>query len=212
MPLFVLADLVLGAIAIAASVLVRFDAGRHSVPYPDDEVVRADLTAALRSWGVAVFLLGLLALGQFPGGFTLPIWSVLALGLGATGALIAGLRWRVEGWELRGLNPRSDLLRVESETWEYALIGWVAALTATYVLGLVLNIMQPVHLGISLLGSAVGYAVGLVIWTPRAKVHRVTPIEPTGPVRDVVPYRRTRRQPPRRQRPGPRGGERGSSD
>ena len=139
MPLFVLADLVLGAIAIAASVLLRFDAGRRSVPYPDDEVVRADLTAALRSWGAAVFLLGLLALGQFPGGFTLPIWSVLALGLGAIGALIAGLRWRVEGWALRGSTPKSELIRVESETWEFALIGWVAGLAATYVLGLLLQ-------------------------------------------------------------------------
>ena len=208
MPLFVLADLVLGAIAIAASVLVRFDAGRHSVPHPDDEVVRADLTAALRSWGAAVFLLGLLALGQFPGGFTLPIWSVLALGLGATGALIAGLRWRVEGWELRASTPKSDLLRVESETWEFALIGWVAGLAATYVLGLILNIMQPVHLGISLLGSAVGYAVGLVIWTPRAKVHRVTAAAPEEPAVRVAPYRRSQRR--RRHGPSPRPTEGGS--
>ena len=205
MPLFVLSDLVLGAIAIAASVLLRFDAGRHSVPYPDDEVVRTDLTAALRSWGAAVFLLGLLALGQFPGGFTLPIWSVLGLGLGAIGALIAGLRWRVEGWELRGSTPKSDLLRVESETWEFALIGWVAALATTYVLGLRLNIMQPVHLGISLLGSAVGYALGLVIWTPRAKVHRVTPAAAKEPAAGSAPYRRSQRRRPHR--PSPRQGE-----
>jgi len=106
------------------------------------------------------------------------------------------------------LNPRSDLLRVESETWEYALIGWVAALTATYVLGLVLNIMQPVHLGISLLGSAVGYAVGLVIWTPRAKVHRVTAAAPEEPAVRVAPYRRSQRR--RRHGPSPRPTEGGS--
>ncbi len=212
MPLFVLTDLALGAIAIAASLLLHFDAGRHSVPHPDDEVVRADLIAALRWWGVAVFLLGLLALGQFPGGFTLPIWSVLAVGLGAVGALIAMIRWRVEGWALRGSNPKAELIRVESETWEFALIGWVAALATTYVLGLRLNIMQPVHLGISLLGSAVGYAIGLVIWTPRAKVHRVTRVEPADPVRDGTPYRRTRRPPPRRQRPRPGGGGHDSSN
>jgi hypothetical protein len=211
-PLFVLTDLALGAIAIAASVLLHFDAGRHSVPHPDDEVVRADLIAALRWWGVAVFLLGLLALGQFPGGFTLPIWSVLAVGLGAIGALIAAIRWRVEGWALRGSGPKSDLIRVESETWEFALIGWVAALATTYVLGLRLNIMQPVHLGISLLGSAVGYAIGLVIWTPRAKVHRVTPAAPKEPAMRVAPYRRSQRRRPHR--PGRRTGEdeRGSTD
>jgi len=211
-PLFVLTDLALGAIAIAASLLLHFDAGRHSVPHPDDEVVRADLIAALRWWGVAVFLLGLLALGQFPGGFTLPIWSVLAVGLGAIGALIAAIRWRVEGWALRGSSPKSDLSRVESEAWEFALIGWVAALATTDVLGLRLNIMQPVHLGISLLGSAVGYAVGLVIWTPRAKVHRVAPLQPADPVRDGAPHRRTRRPPMRRQRSRPREGGHDSSE
>ncbi|MDQ6795122.1 MAG: hypothetical protein M3067_09970 [Chloroflexota bacterium] len=201
MPLFVFIDLVLGAATIAGSVWLRFDAGRHSLPHPDDQVVRADLAAALRSWGAAVFLLGLLALGQFPGGFTLSIWSVLAVGLGAIGAVIAVLRWRVEGWELRSSTPKSDLLRVESETWEFALIGWVAALSGTYVLGVLLNIMQPVHLGISLLGSAVGYAVGLIIWTPRAKVHRVAPSEPADPIRHVVPYRRSQRRRPHRPRP-----------
>jgi len=211
-PLFVLADLVLGAIAIAASLLLHFDAGRRSVPHPDDEVIRADLIAALRWWGVAVFLLGLFALGQFPGGFTLPIWSVLAVGLGAVGALIAAIRWRVEGWALRGSGPKSDLIRVESETWEFALIGWVAALATTYVLGLRLNIMQPVHLGLSLLGSAVGYAIGLVIWTPRAKVHRVTSAAPMEPAVRVAPYRRSQRRRPNRPSRRPTGDERDSTD
>ena len=212
MPLFVLTDLALGAIAIAASVLLRFHAGRHPVPHPDDEVIRADLIAALRWWGVAVFLLGLLALGQFPGGFTLPIWSVLAVGLGAIGALIAAIRWRVECWALRGYSPKSDLIRVESETWEFALIGWVAALATTYVLGLRLNIMQPVHLGLSLLGSAVGYAIGLVIWTPRAKVHRVTSAAPKEPAVRVAPYRRSQRRRPNRPSRRPTGDERDSTD
>jgi len=211
-PLFVVADLVLGTIAIAGSLWLHHYAGGHPAADPDDEVVRVDLGSSLRAWGAAVFLLGVLALAQMPGGFTLAIWSVLALGLGAIGAVIAGLRWRVERWELRGSTPKSDRLRVVSETWEFALIGWVAALATTYVLGLVLNIMQPVHLGISLLGSAVGYAVGLIIWTPRAKVHRVASSGPAEPARNVVPYRRSRRQGPRRPRPRARASERESSD
>ncbi len=69
----------------------------------------------------------------------------------------------------------------ESETWEYALIGAVTGLASTYVLRLVLHIMQPVHLGISLLGGAVSYALALIIWTPRARIHRVTSLAPTKP-------------------------------
>ena len=40
----------------------------------------------------AVFLLGLLAFAQMPGGFTLAIWSVLALGLGAIAVIVTGVR------------------------------------------------------------------------------------------------------------------------
>ena len=101
MPLFVVADLVLGAIAIAGFAGLRYYARGHQTAHADDEVVRVDLGSSLRSWGIAVFLLGVLALAQMPGGFTLAIWSVLALGLGAIGAVIAGLRWLIEGWELR---------------------------------------------------------------------------------------------------------------
>ena len=197
MPSFVIADLALGSLAIIGWLWLRSSAGRHPAGTSDDQVVRADLGSALRAWGVAVFLLGLLAVAQMPGGFTLAIWSVLALGLGAIGALIAGLRWRVEGWNLRGSTKLSDRIRVESETWEFALIGAVTGLASTYVLGLVLHIMQPVHLGISLLGGTVGYAVGLVIWTPRARIHRVTSSMTTEPAQPAVtrpPYRGRRRR------------------
>jgi hypothetical protein len=172
LPPFILADVVLGAAALAASVWLRHHAREHGLARADDEVVRNDLTSGLRWWGLAVLLLGLLALGQFPGGFTLPIWSVLGLGLGALGVGVTVVRWRVEGWNLQPGTTSSETWVAESETWQFALIGWVSALAATYVLGVLLNIMQPVHLGISLLESAVGYALGLVIWTPQTKLHR----------------------------------------
>jgi hypothetical protein len=181
LPPFLLADVVLGAAALAASVWLRHHARQHGLSRPDDEVVRSDLISGLRWWGLAVLLLGLLALGQFPGGFTLPIWSVLSLGLGALGVGVTALRWRVEGWSLRSPTTSSEAWVAESETWQFALIGWVGALAATYVLGVLLNIMQPVHLGLSLLESAVGYALGLVIWTPQTKVHRTSIAAPPEP-------------------------------
>ena len=52
-----------------------------------------------------------------------------------------------------GSPPRADQSRVETLTWEFALIGGVTGLALTYVLGLVLHIMQPVHLGISRSGE-----------------------------------------------------------
>ena len=192
MPPFILADLALGATALAGSVWLRHDAGRHGLSRPDDEVVRTDLTSGLRWWGLAVLLLGLLALGQLPGGFTLPIWSVLALGIGGLGVGLAALRWRVEGWSFDRAAAATGAWVGESETWQFALIGWVGALSATYVLGLLLNIMQPVHLGISLLEGAVGYALGLVIWTPQTKVHRTpiaAPPEPDRPAA-IAPFPR----------------------
>ena len=197
MPSFVIADLALGSLAIVGSLWLRYIGGRQPASTSDDQVVRADLGSALRAWGVAAFLLGVLALAQMPGGFTLAIWSVLALGFGATGALIAGLRWWVEGWDLRRTTTAPDRLRVESETRELALIGTATGLASTYVLGLALHIMQPVHLGISLLGGTVGYALGLIIWTPRARIHRVTPSVPTEPTSGVAirpPYRSRRRR------------------
>ncbi len=198
MPSFVIADLAFGSLAVVGWLWLRQVGGRHPAGTSDDQVVRADLGSALRAWGVAVLLLlGLLTMAQMPGGFTLAIWSVLALGLGAVGALMAGFRWWVERWDLRGSTPKSDQIRVESETWEFALIGAVTGLTSTYVLGLVLNIMQPVHLGISLLGGTVGYALGLIIWTPRARIHRVEtsiPSEATTAAVRRPPYRSRRRQ------------------
>lgn len=187
MPSFALADVVFGALALAAFVGLRVYARRHPLADPDDVVVRGDLAASLRAWGAAVLLLGLLAWAQMPGGFTLPIWSVLALGLGAIGTAIVVLRWRVEGWKMRdGQEPSGDL-EVESQTWEYGPIGGVAGPASGYVLGIMLNIMQPVHLGLAALEGAVGYAVALAIWTPGRSC--------TGKPRSHPPSRSTRRQP-----------------
>ncbi len=211
MPLFVVADLVLGALAMVGFVGLGYYAGRHPAADPEDEVVRSDLMSALRSWGAAVFLLGLLALAQMPGGFTLPIWTLLALGFGAVGAVIVVLRWRVEGWDLRGVKRRADGPEVESETWQYGLIGAVAGLATGYVLGLVFNIMQPVHLGIAMLEGAVGYAVGLAIWTPQVKVHRRAASAPSSPLnQEAIQRHASRRRPRRTGRRG--GGEGGSPD
>ena len=201
MPVFVLVDLVAGLLGVVGAMWLRSRSRRHPAADPDDQVVLTDLGTALRWWAAAVLLLGLAAYHQMPGGFTLAVWSVLALGLGVVGAAVVGLRWRVESWQLSQPRLEPPRVRVESETWEFALIGGVAGLSLTYVAGLVLGIMQPVHLAISGLEGAVGYGLGLVIWTPRAKIRPIAPATPPLPKESArASTRAPRRRPVSRRR------------
>ena len=181
MPTFALADLVTGAAAIAAGFVLRRYARRHPLADPDLQVVRDDLGMALPTWGAAVLVLGLLGVGGFPGGFTLPIWSVLALVVGALGAGTVALRSWARAWQLSGPPPKASQFGVASETWGFALVGAAAAGGFTFLLAASLGLMQPVHAAISVLEAVAGYAVGLVVWTPRVKIERVSSSpEPRG--------------------------------
>ena len=172
MPPFALVDLVCGGTAIMCGLVWRHYSTQRPLADPDLQVVRGDLGQALAVWGAAVVVLGLLAVGGFQGGFTLPIWSVLALGLGSLGAGVLGLRSWAQGWELTERSAEASQFRVASETWGFALVGAAAAGGLTFLLAASLNVMQPVHAAISVLEAVVGYSVGLVLWTPRVKIQR----------------------------------------
>ena len=173
MPPFALVDLVCGGGGIACALGLRRYARRHPLADPDAHVVRDDLGLAMLMWGATVLVLGLLATGGFPGGFTMPIWSVLALGLGALGAGTVALRSWVDHWEIAGPPPEASRFRVRSETWGFGLVGAAAAGGLTFLLAASLNVMQPVHAAISVLEAVAGYAVGLVVWTPRVRIERL---------------------------------------
>lgn len=172
-------DVTLGLLAMIAATLLRRRVSRRPPADLDDEVVASDLGSALRAWGAGVSILGLLALSGLPGGFDQPLWSMLALGMGAIGATVIVVRWRWEGWALGGEEPTSDRPIVESETWQYALLCGGAAMFVAYFIGLSLGLMQPVHAVVAVLEGIAGGALGYAIWMPRTKIRkRPTPDVP----------------------------------
>src|SRR5881628_1502134 len=108
MPPLIAADVVVGLLASIAAALLRQSLTRRPPADPDDRVVAADIASALRAWGAAVLILGLLAISGLPGGFEKPRWSAVALGLGAVAAAIFGVRWRYEDWALGRADPAPD--------------------------------------------------------------------------------------------------------
>ena len=90
-------NVTLGLLAVIAAMVLQRRMNRRPPTDLDDEVVASDLASALRVWGAAIAILGLLALSGLPGGFDQPLWSMLALAMGAIGATVIGVRWRWEG-------------------------------------------------------------------------------------------------------------------
>ena len=194
MSLAFVVDVTLGLLAVIAAAVVRRRVNRRPPIDLDDEVVARDLASALRAWGAAIMILGLLALSGLPGGFDQPLWSMLALAMVAIGATVIGVRWRWEGWALDGDAPLADRPIVESETWQYALLVGGGTTFVAYFLGLGIGLMQPVHATVAVLEGIAGGALGYVLWTPRTKVtRRPTHDLPLLEHRSVPRRRRTRR-------------------
>lgn len=194
MSLAFVADVTLGLLAVIAAAVVRRRVNRRPPLDLDDEVVARDLASALRAWGAAITILGLLALSGMPGGFDQPLWSMLVLGIGAVGATVIGVRWRWEGWTLHGDAPLAGRPIVESETWQYALLVGGGTTFVAYFIGLSIGLMQPVHATVAVLEGIAGGALGYVLWTPRTKITR-RPTQNVPPLEQrTVPRRhRTRR-------------------
>lgn len=187
-------DVTLGPLAVIAATLLRRRVSRRPPADLDDEVVASDISSALRAWGVAITILGLLALSGLPGGFDQPLWSMFALAMGAIGAAVIGVRWRWEGWLLGGDEPTPDRPIVESETGQYALLSGGGTMFVAYFIGLSVGLMQPVHATVAVLEGVAGGALGYVLWTPRTKIRRrPTPDLPPVDHRSVARQRRTRR-------------------
>jgi hypothetical protein len=187
-------DVTLGLLAVIAASVLQRRVNRRPPMDLDDEVVARDLASALRAWGAAITILGLLALSGLPGGFDQPLWSMLALAMGAIGATVIGVRWRWEGWALGGDEPTPDRPIVESETWQFALLLGGGTTFAAYFIGLSIGLMQPVHATVAVLEGIAGGALGYALWTPRTKITR-RPTQDVPPLehRSVPRRRRTRR-------------------
>lgn len=194
MSLAFVVDMILGLLAVMAAWVLRRRVNRRPPMDLDDEVVARDLASALRTWGAATTILGLLALSHLPGGFDQPLWSLLVLAIGAIGATVVGVRWRWEGWALGEEAPTPDRPIVDSETWQYALLAGGGTMFVAYFLGLGIGLMQPVHVTVAALEGIAGGALGYVVWMPRTKVtRRSTQNPPPLEHRSVPRRRRTRR-------------------
>jgi hypothetical protein len=156
-----------------------------------EQAFQLDLAAALKWWGLAQLLAGAGWALRF-GTLSLPLWSYLVLALGIAAAVFAWLRLRRADWRgEHGSQPTAGVHReVSSDTWQYALIAAAAGGLVGYVLGIKFGIMQPVHLGVSLLLALASYPLGLMIWTPKPAIHRTA--TGAGPVEEPASSRSVR--------------------
>ena len=93
-------------------------------------------------------------------------------GTGLVAAVVTLVRSRLEQWSdlLSIPSDTSSQRRAESETWQYGCFTAAVGGGLTYVLGLVIGLMQPVHASVAILGAAVAYPLGLALWTPQTRV------------------------------------------
>lgn len=134
-----------------------------------------DVAQAGYLWASAVAALLVSALLEIEGIRT-PIWLVLALAVGVVCIAIVRLRWRRQGLaseQTHADDPsRPDRSRLVSTTWEVALFGAGAGGLLVYLITVSHSWGHPIHWLVACLGIVFGYAVGLVVATPRYTLKR----------------------------------------
>ncbi len=111
-------------------------------------------------------------------GFRVPAWQILAVVVGVASLAVARRRWsrEVAGSRRSGADDptRPDRPRLVSTTWEIAILGAAVGGLAIYGLTVSHPWGHPIHWAITGLGLAFGYAVGLVLATPRFAIKRAS--------------------------------------
>lgn len=104
-------------------------------------------------------------------GIRTPIWLVLALVVGLACLVIVRLRWRRQGLVSERTQAddtsRPDRPRLVSTTWEVAILGAGAGGLLVYMVTVSHSWGHPIHWLVAGLGVVIGYAVGLIVATPR---------------------------------------------
>ena len=112
-------------------------------------------------------------------GLRVPIWLLLAILAGLACLVIARLRWaRTAATAARRSmddSSRPERPRLVSTSWEVALLGGGVGGLLVYGAAVSHAWGHPVHWLIAAVGVAVGYAIGLVVATPRYTVRRGSP-------------------------------------
>lgn len=134
-----------------------------------------DVSQAGYVWAGATLVILLGALGKVEG-LRAPVWLVAAILVGLACLVVARLRWLrhaagASGQPVDEANP-SDRLRLVSTSWEMGLLGAAAAGLVVYGATVSHDWGHPIHWLVAGIALAMGYAVGLVVATPRSAVRR----------------------------------------
>lgn len=109
-------------------------------------------------------------------GIRTPIWLVFALIVGVICIVIVRLRWRRQGLASERTHAddpsRPDRPRLVSTTWEVAILGAGGGGLLVYMVTGSHSWGHPIHWLVAGLGVVVGYAVALVVATPRYTLKR----------------------------------------
>ena len=137
-----------------------------------------DLSQAGYVWAGATIVVLVSGLGEVEG-LRVPIWLLLAVLAGLACLPIARLRWARHAAPAARRSAddssRPERPRLVSTSWEVAILGGgVGGLIAdgaavSHASG------HPIHWLIAGVGVAVGYAIGLIVATPRYSVRRRSP-------------------------------------
>lgn len=133
-----------------------------------------DLSQAGYVWAGAMIVVLVGALGQVEG-LRVPIWLLLTILAGLVCLPIARLRWARHAAAARSSvddSSRPERPRLVSTSWEIALLGGGVGGLVVYGAAVSHAWGHPIHWVIAGVGVAVGYAIGLIVATPRYTVRR----------------------------------------
>jgi lipid-A-disaccharide synthase-like uncharacterized protein len=174
-PLLILEGIALAAAGIG---LLLASVARDRSRQPGSRVAHIfwrDVSQAGFIWSGATIVILAGALLQVEG-LRMPIWIFLAIVVGVVCLAVARIRWVRQGMaseHKRMDDPsRPDRPRLVATTWEFGILGagvgglLVYAVSASHVWG------HPIHWLVAGVGVGIGYAVGLIVATPRYTLKR----------------------------------------
>ena len=134
-----------------------------------------DVGRAAYIWAAATVLVLVGALGNVEG-LEVPVWLVLSIVVGAVCLLIVQRRWARLGLpaDRTGSHDpsRPDRPHLVSTSWEIAILYAGGGGLLVYGVSVAHLWGHPIHWLVAGIGAAVGYAVGLIMATPRFTVRR----------------------------------------
>ena len=134
-----------------------------------------DVSRAGYIWAVATMLVLVGALGDVEG-LRVPVWLLLSIIVGVVCLVITRLRWALLGRSAERTRvddpARPEGARLASRSWEVAMLSGGGGALLVYGLSAAGAWGHPIHWLAAGIGAVLGYAVGLILATPRYTVKR----------------------------------------